>query len=144
MSMLTLAIALSVSQGPVPAVPKAPNLAGTWTYQTAAHWHKGVCPAGGPRTGRLTIRRRGNQFILVLTSGSACRPTAICRFAGTVHGRIWKASNRATVDNEGGQVKNTLVLRAKDAKHATGTASAIYTHPSGMRCTWGFRVTLRR
>jgi len=44
----------------------------------------------------------------------------------------------------GGHVKNILVLQAKSAKYATGISRSIYKHPSGMRCTWGFRVTLRR
>ncbi|MCD6499166.1 MAG: hypothetical protein J7M25_12820 [Deltaproteobacteria bacterium] len=144
MLSLSLAFALSIVQGPLVAATKAPNLHGTWTYQTSGHWHKGVCPGGGPRSGRLTIQRRGHRFTLVFVSGSVCRPASMCRFAGTVHGRVWKASNHAKVDNEGGAVKNTLVLHAKSAKRATGISTSTYTHPGGMRCTWGYRVTLRR
>jgi hypothetical protein len=139
-----LAAAFFVAGGPVPGADRAPDLSGTWQYQTSKHWKRGVCPTGGPRRGKLAIQKKGKRFTLVIQSGSTCRPASMCRYAGTVRGRVWTASNQARVDSEGGVVRNELVLQARSKTRATGTVKSSYTHPGGMRCAWGFRITLTR
>ncbi len=144
MSTILLLSALSLASGPIHGAGTTPNLHGKWSYQTSKHWKRGVCPASGPTRGRLSIQRKGSHFTLRLLSGSRCVPASMCHYKGTIRGRVWTAHNRAKVDNEGGVAKNTIVLRAKTRKLARGTVRSSYTHPGGMKCSWGFSITLTR
>jgi hypothetical protein len=140
-SSLTIVVALLLA---VSAEAAAQDLSGTWSYVTSGSWKKGPCPMGGEAKGKLKITVKGKTFTLVFESGRTCRPASMCTFAGTVKGRTYVGSNKAKVDSEGGTAANTLTITAKSPTSAAGTSSSSYTHPGGMRCTWGSKIALTK
>ncbi len=99
---------------------------------------------GGGGSGKIEMTQDGDEVTLVFTSGRKCRPKSMCTFEGTLSGDELVVSNTAKVDDEGGTVKNDLVLTLSGADTASGTSESSYTHPEGMECRWGSKVTLNR
>jgi hypothetical protein len=120
------------------------DLTGTWSYATSGNWVTGVCPVGKDSSGALEIIQTGDAFTLKLLSGAVCNPASMCSYTGTIAGAVYKASNSAVVDSEGGKVTNTITFTATSVGAASGTGGSQYTHPSGTTCTWGFNITLSR
>jgi len=139
--IITITAALTL----VPAIASAGklDLTGTWTWTATGSWKKGPCPTGGDGTGALKIKQTGDKVTLVFTSGRVCRPASMCTFKGKLTGKKLTLGNAATVDNEGGKVKNSITLTVKDPKNATGSSSSSYKHPR-MTCTWGSKVAIKK
>jgi hypothetical protein len=117
---------------------------GVWKYRTSGHWVKGRCPAPVPGQGKVRIVRKGSRFTVQVLSGMKCSPASMCFFKGSRQGKVWVASNRARVDNEGGRAENVIKLVGRAGRRLTGTVSSAYKHPSGFTCRWGFKVVATR
>jgi hypothetical protein len=126
------------------AEARKPDLSGDWTWSATGAWKKGPCPAGGKGTGTLKIKHKGNKVTLVFTSGRSCRPPTMCTFKGKLAGAKLTLANAATVDSEGGKVKNSISMKLKDAKNASGSSTSSYTHPGGMVCRWGSKMAIKK
>jgi hypothetical protein len=120
------------------------DLSGTWAYATSNSWKKGPCPTGRVSGGKLKIEQKGKGVTLTFLSGQVCRPKSMCTFKGTVSGNTYTFSNSAVVDGEGGKVENKIRLTASSSKQAEGKSASHYVHPGGMKCSWGFDITLTR
>jgi hypothetical protein len=139
-SGLVVAVALLV----LPALAPAADIGGDWSYELSESWSKGPCPTGKGGAGRITMTQDGDTVTLVFVSGRACRPESMCTFEGTLSGETLVVSNEARVDDEGGTVKNEVQLTFSGPDTASGTSESSYTHPGGMQCRWGSKVTLTR
>jgi hypothetical protein len=139
-SWVLLAVALLAF--PTPGV--AGDVAGTWSYEASDSWKKGPCPTGKDGSGKLEMTQDGDAVTLVFTSGRKCRPESMCTFEGALSGSELVVSNAAKVDDEGGTVKNEMKLTLTGDNSASGTSESSYTHPGGMECRWGSKVTLTR
>jgi hypothetical protein len=128
----------------VPAPTTASEVAGKWSYEVSGGWKKGPCPAGKGGSGEIRMTQEGDQVTLVFLSGRACRPKSMCTFKGTLTGQTLVVKNAATVDGEGGQAKNEISLTFSGSNAASGTSESSYTHPGGMECRWGSKLTLKR
>jgi hypothetical protein len=138
-SALAMAALLSL-----PALGFAADVAGEWSYEVSDSWKKGPCPVGKGGEGKITMAQDGEAVTLVFVSGRTCRPESMCTFEGTLSGETLVVSNAAQVDDEGGTVKNQMELTFAGADAASGTSESSYTHPGGMECRWGSKVTLTR
>ena len=139
-SKVLLVVALLAS----PTLGMAADVAGTWSYEASDSWKKGPCPTGGDGSGKLEMTPDGDAVTLVFVSGRKCRPESMCTFEGTLSGSELVVSNEAKVDDEGGMVKNEIKLTLSGDDSASGTSESSYTHPGGMECRWGSKVTLTR
>ena len=146
MQSLLLASALLMTGPTMPQETRATAraLMGTWSFVTSNHWKKGVCPAPRKARGRLRIVKRGRGARLKIIKGMICKPASMCRFSCKVLRAKIVCTNRARVDNEGGVARNRVVLRPTSRRRAAGTNRSTYTHPGGMKCSWGFKVSLRK
>jgi hypothetical protein len=138
-----LIAALALVCAATAALAKGHDLVGTWSYQTSGDWNKGPCPVGKSGKGKLKIAKKGKGYTLVFVSGRTCRPASMCTFAGKAKGAKVTFTNSAKVDNEGGAVKNSIVLTFDKGK-GKGKSDSSYTHPGGMRCTWGSKIALTK
>ena len=128
----------------VPGLAGAADVGGEWSYEVSDTWKKGPCPAGKGGSGTLEMTQNGEKVTLVFVSGRTCRPESMCTFEGTVSGEELAVSNSAKVDDEGGVAKNEIALTLTGDDTATGTSESSYTHPGGMQCRWGSKLTLTR
>jgi hypothetical protein len=128
----------------LPALVVAADVSGEWSYETSESWNKGPCPMGKAGSGKIEMTQDGNEVTLVFVSGRKCRPKSMCTFEGTLSEDKLVVSNAAKVDDEGGAVKNEITLTLSGADAASGTSESSYTHPGGMECHWGSKVTLSR
>jgi hypothetical protein len=128
----------------LPALATAADVAGDWSYEVFDSWRKGPCPTGKDGGGKITLTQDGDAVTLVFVSGRKCRPESMCTFEGTLSGPTLVVSNAAQVDEEGGAVKNEIELTFSGANAATGASESSYTHPGGMECRWGSKMTLSR
>ena len=127
------------------AVPTmASDVSGKWRYEVSGGWKEGPCPVGKGGSGEIQMTQDGDKVTLVFLSGRTCRPKSMCTFTGTLSGEKLVASNAAKVDNEGGQAKNEISLTFTGPDAASGTSESSYTHPGGMKCRWGSKLTLKR
>ena len=129
-----------------PINPKLIRISGTWNYSATMPSVQGMCTAGGPASGTLTISKGGGArpYILVFQSGRVCNPASLCTFNGTLSGNELVFVNEARVDDEGGEVTNAFRLTVLTNELATVEASSRYLHPDGMECQWSYGITLRR
>lgn len=134
----------SIEPVPIPIEPSRIDLNGQWLYTRSAASVSGMCPAGNPASGTISISQAGPQVSLSIVSGSVCNPGAVCQFSGALNENQLIVGNSATVDEEGGKVTNTmsLVVMANDSMH--GTSTSTYVHPKGFACSWNSQVTLSR
>ena len=123
---------------------KKDKVSGKWHYVTSAHWHKGSCPPPRRGKGVIRIKRKGSKATLEVLSGLKCSPKGMCTCKGSVKGKKVHCSKTMKVDSEGGRANNTFLLTQKTGKLIKGTVSSWYKHPSGFKCTWGFKVTLKK
>lgn len=140
----------------VPLVPPKPaDIVGVWSYQTSQPSVAGPCPAGMALSGEVSISYdtarqndpanvQGGPVAIDILSGSRCDPAAMCHLHGMIAGTGVVAGAFAVADDEGGQAATAWSLYFTSATEADGTAIANYTHPSGMECDWGMRLTLSR
>jgi len=128
----------------LPALVVAGDVSGDWSYESSESWSKGPCPMGGGGSGKIEMTQDGDEVTLVFASGRKCRPKSMCTFEGTLSGDELVVSNAAKVDDEGGMVKNAITLTLAGTDAASGTSESSYTHPGGMECRWGSKVTLSR
>lgn len=143
--LMMLGAMLSIAGFAAPPGAAAQTLkGGVWQYKTSSHWSKGRCPAPRPGKGRVKIKRKGKRFTLLVQTGMTCKPASMCLFKGARKGKLWIASNSATVDGEGGTAKNVLKLVVRTAKKLTGSVISEYKHPSGFTCRWGFKFVATR
>ena len=127
-----------------PALVVAADVSGDWSYEASESWNKGPCPMGKGGSGEILMTQDGDKVTLVFVSGRKCSPKSMCTFEGTLSGEKLAVSNAAKVDDEGGAVKNEITLTLSGADDASGTSESSYTHPGGMECRWGSKVTLTR
>jgi hypothetical protein len=128
----------------LPALGVAADVGGEWSYETSESWNKGPCPVGKAGSGKIEMTQDGDAVTLVFLSGRKCRPKSMCTFEGTLSGNELVVSNEAKVDDEGGMVKNAITLNLSGNDAAAGSSESSYTHPGGMECRWGSKVTLTR
>lgn len=153
MLAVVLCSSSAFSQSDIPLVPlvkprnpKLIKISGTWNYNATMPSVQGMCPAGGPASGTLTISKGSGvrPYILVFQSGRVCNPASLCTFHGTLTGNELVFVNEAKADDEGGEVTNAFRLTVLTNDVATGNASSRYIHPDGMECQWSYSITLRR
>ncbi|MBN2223492.1 MAG: hypothetical protein JW765_02325 [Deltaproteobacteria bacterium] len=149
---LTLLMIGSVSFAQdIPLVPLTPpidpaliNIVGTWNYTASASTVTGMCPAGPPGSGTITISGGAGAYTLVFVSGRVCSPASMCTFTGTLTGNNLLVSNADTVDNEGGSAGNALNLTVHNNGLITGNGSSSYIHPDGFECHWSYTINMTR
>jgi hypothetical protein len=127
-----------------PIDPSLINIVGTWNYTTSASTVTGVCPAGPPSSGTITISGGAGAYTLVFVSGRVCSPASMCTFTGTLSGNNLLVSNADTVDNEGGSAGNALNLTVHNNGLIAGNGSSSYIHPDGFECHWSYTINLTR
>ncbi|MGD8897007.1 MAG: hypothetical protein PVJ73_13300 [Acidobacteriota bacterium] len=127
-----------------PALAVAADVTGDWSYEVSDSWSKGPCPMGKGGSGKITMTQDGDKVTLVFVSGRKCSPASMCTFEGTRNGDELLLSNAAKVDDEGGEAKNEISLTFEGEDAARGTSESSYTHPGGMQCRWGSKLTLAR
>lgn len=134
----------SIEPVPIPIEPDLIDLNGQWLYTRSGASVSGMCPAGNPASGTISIAQTGSQVSLNIVSGSVCDPGSVCQFSGALDENQLVVGNSPTVDEEGGKVTNTmsLVVMANDSMH--GTSTSTYVHPKGFACSWSSQVTLSR
>jgi hypothetical protein len=137
----TLVVAALVA---APAPTEALDVSGKWSYEVSAGWKRGPCPIGGGGSGEIQMTQKGDAVTLVFVSGRKCRPKSMCTFAGALAGQKLVVKNAATVDDESGQAKNEITLTFSGSDGASGTSESSYSHPQGMDCRWGSKLTLKR
>jgi len=137
-------VLLTVALLALPALAVTADVAGEWSYEASDSWKKGICPTGKDGSGKLEMTRDGDAVTLVFLSGRRCEPESMCTFEGSLSGDQLVVSNQAAVDDEGGTVKNEITLTFSGPDAASGTSESSYTHPGGMECRWGSKVTLTR
>jgi len=128
----------------VPSPGAALDITGDWHFSVSDTWKKGPCPKGRGGPGDIKITQDGSTVTLVFVKGRKCRPASMCTFTGSFSGDTLEVSNSARVDDEGGMAKNAISLTFSGAKSAEGTSESSYTHPGGMQCRWGSKLTLTR
>lgn len=87
---------------------------------------------------------QGRPVAVDILSGSRCDPGAMCPLHGMIAGMGVVAGAFAVADDEGGQSATVWSLVFTSATDAAGTAIANCTHPAGLECNWGMRLTLSR
>lgn len=128
---------------PIPINPKFLDLNGTWNYQTSKPTVSGVCPGGNALAGTAVITQKGNEITLKYTSGAKCKPGAVCFYSGTLEENTISVANSVTVDNEGGTVTSSIVLKAFNNEYIMGQGTNHYVHPKA-ECRWNMDVTFTR
>jgi len=148
---LIFAGSVSMAQDDLPLVPLTSpidpaliNIVGTWNYTASASSVTGMCPAGPPGSGTITITGGGGNYTLVFVSGRTCSPASMCTFTGTLSGNNLLVSNADTVDDEGGSASNALNLTVYNNGMITGNGSSSYIHPEGFECHWSYSIDLTR
>jgi len=142
--ILSLALLVTSVLLAAPGITGAADVGGEWSYEAYDTWKKGPCPTGKGGSGTLEMTQDGDEVTLVFLSGRGCRPASMCTFEGTLSGQELVVSNSAQVDEEGGVAKNEIVLTLSGENSASGTSESSYTHPGGMQCRWGSKLTLTR
>jgi len=142
--LILLGTVLSLAGLAAPRAEAQTLKSGVWKYRTSNHWVKGRCPAPRPGKGKVKLHRTGNRFTLDVMTGMKCSPRSMCYFKGSRKGKLWIASNHATVDKEGGKASNWLKIRVRTNTKLTGNANSEYKHPSGFTCRWGFKFVAIR
>lgn len=140
---LGLFSALAIASSPVAASDGA-DLSGSWSYTRTAGSVSGMCSAGRPASGLISITQQGSKVALDIESGSTCKPASVCKFAGKLEGKNLSVTNAASVDDEGGKVANSMRLVVISDGSMKGSSSSKYTHPGGFACTWQSQITLSR
>jgi len=132
---------------PTPATPVGDHVgdaSGNWQYTTSNRKVDGMCPAGADSSGTLEIKQTDSTFTLTYTSGQTCKPQSMCTYQGTVNGSRYDGKNSDKVDDEGGQVVNTIILVTSSPTAGAGNGTSTYSHPSGMTCKWTYDITLTK
>ncbi len=145
-NLMLVCIALSMPSVPgnTRELAKKNKVSGKWHYVTSDHWHKGSCPPPRKAKGFMSIERKGTKVTLKVLSGLQCKPKDMCICKGTVKDGKIHCSKTMKVDNEGGKANNTFHLTQRTNKLIKGTVKSWYKHPSGFKCSWGFKVTLKK
>jgi hypothetical protein len=115
-----------------------------WAFTTSGHWHKGQCPPPRKGKGTMSFTKKGSTATLTVLSGMMCKPKAICTCRGKVKGKHFRCSKTVKVDDEGGKAHNSFHLIRKSSTKMKGTVRSWYKHPSGFKCSWGFKVSLTK
>lgn len=126
------------------AVAQKSRFSGKWQYSTSAHWHKGRCPAPRKGKGVLRFSRKGSKATLTIVSGMTCRPKGMCTCTGKIKGKQFHCKKTMKVDNEGGKAHNTIKLTQTSGNKMKGSVRSGYAHPSGFKCSWGFKLTVKK
>lgn len=118
------------------------NPTGNWKFTLYESSVSGMCPMGRDGKGSLVITKRGNRkYTLKYVKGMTCDPNDVCVLKGSCEGAVCIFSTTVTVDNEGGSVTNSNELRF-DGGVVRGAGQSVYKHPSGMTCSWTYKLTL--
>jgi hypothetical protein len=134
---------------PVPLVPpKDVDLNGTWNYRSSQPKVSGTCPPGKALAGTVEITQTGNEVTFKYTSGTKCRPAAVCSYTGFLEYKKdnteFVVANSVKVDEEGGEVSGAIHLNIFSNENGAGSGTSHYVHPKGFECRWDSQITIFR
>ncbi|WP_417809865.1 hypothetical protein [Thioclava sp.] len=93
--------------------------------------------------GLMEITQANGAISMQIVSGAVCEPASMCSFTGEIAQGDLILWNHDTVDDEGGEVTNTLHLVFQNASLINGVGGAYYNHPK-MKCIWNWDIFAHR